>query len=79
MERSIADMAAEAAKKTAAMLRHYSLTKMLRTSGIRRSPTRQCDCGRVISSNKEQCFRCMSMRRVDAEVKAVPCEARIGN
>jgi hypothetical protein len=94
MERSLKDMEDARKSKEKAILRHFSLTKMLRATGIRRSPTAQCEvCEKVISSNKKLCMWCLTRQneegainqrvatacaaRVDAEVKAVPCEARV--
>jgi hypothetical protein len=80
MKPSIKDMeAARKSKEAATQRRAASWSARSDAAGIRRSRTAHCACGRVISANKKSCLACIGVIRVDAEVKAVPCEARVGN
>ncbi len=56
--RSIAEIQRDRALQYGEVMRHYSLTVMLRKAGIRRSISRQCACGKTISANKTHCAAC---------------------
>ncbi len=61
MEHSLNDRVAERRAMATERLRRYSLTRMLRSQGWRRTEQGRCKCGKVISPNKTQCLACASV------------------
>lgn len=55
---SAEDVSAKRMAQSRQVMRHYSLTVMLRQAGIRRSISKRCQCGRPISANKNHCATC---------------------